>query len=197
MATQSHALVLTFLHPFSLFPESSVCHKDSLSTISHIFTFSYRLSCSFLSLSSHPLFLVALHCLPLPHDLSPSLTTSFLLSPACTLTSFTCLLFLEQSLFCTPSLPHSSSLCYSHSHPLMSPLLLPCVCCCFCLPYFSSTLFLTFFLLFSPTLFNISLTHALSCSLACACLCFFAHFLSQALALSHDGAFLAPLPYPL
>lgn len=65
---------------------------------------------------------------PPSHDLIPSFTTLFSLSPACTLTFCTCLLFLEQSVFYIPFLPHSSSLCYSHSLLLMPPLLLPCVC---------------------------------------------------------------------
>lgn len=102
-----------FLALFSLFPESCVCHKDSLSTNCHIHSFSQVvLLCLFPFLTAS--LSCALHCPPHSHDLTPSLTKSFSLSllSAHSL-SCTCLLSLEQSPFCTPSLPHSPSLCYS------------------------------------------------------------------------------------
>lgn len=191
MATQSHALVLTLLHPFSFFPESSVCHKDSLSTISHIFTVSHKLSCSFLFPSSQPFFLLALPCPPLSSNLIPSLPTSFSLSllPAHSLLvhafSFLNNLSFAHHLFLT-------LLCYSHSLLPMPPLLLPCVCWVFLHIFQAHSPSHVLSPFFSHSLSCLSLTRALFCSLACACLCFFAHFLSQALALSHAGLFLHP-----
>lgn len=131
---------------------------------------------------------------PPSHDLTPSLTTSFSLSllPARSFLahafSFLNNLSSAHHLFLTHLLCAIHTPFFSCPHSCF--LVFPGV---FYMPYFPSTQFLAHFLPFSRTFFLVLLSHVhFLTALLVPCLCFFAHFLSQALALSHDGAFLAP-----